>query len=422
MPLKLIYICCLCLIFLLGTRRYAEAVVKILDPQGKYINNRIVARTDDRVVNINKSLQKIFLNDSSMAVILDDREDVWRGAQSEQLLLVRPYIYFHSNPSLMLAEVNNQPGMMASLPSNTSSPCPVVSLHDPPGKLLKMAPQNSAEFTEADDQLPRCLHVLRGIHAQYYSASSHSNPSVARILNNFKSSILSGCVVVFSGIIPVNEPHPEQHLLYKLAQSLGATVSLDLSPNVTHLICINLQTRKAQSVLNNKRPGNKPVYLLHPDWLIYCKWALARVVEETFLLASVSSTVVDVTGGSSSVATKCKGKDEENSVSRSSSSGSLKIAQTAPSRELELPLHNRVANTKSPAAIKSLALANPGERDIRQLEEGEEDEDEHEAPALTPQTKKRRLAEIVSSMHNAGELSFKTCFFILYSLSYVVHI
>eukprot|EP01031_Cornospumella_fuschlensis_P038853 gene38853-47254_t len=244
---------CQMTVYTAGTRRYAEAVVKILDPQGKFINNRIVARTDDRVVNISKSLQKIFLNDSSMAVILDDREDVWKGAQSEQLLLVRPYIYFHSNPSLMLAEVNNLPGMMASLPSNVLAPCPVVSLHSPPGKLLRMAPQNSAEFTEADDQLPRCLHVLRGIHAQFYGASSGPSPSVARILNRVKSDILAGCVVVFSGIIPVNEPHPEQHMLYKLALSLGASVVQDLTPSVTHLICVNLQTRKAQSVLSSQR-------------------------------------------------------------------------------------------------------------------------------------------------------------------------
>lgn len=278
-----------------GTRRYAEAVVKVLDPTNKYICNRIVSRTDDKTVN-NKSLQKIFLHDSSMAVILDDREDVWKGSQSDQLLLVRPYLFFHSATLQAIGiggsggkEVNHGPGMQTAQPSNLNAPSPVISLHNPPGKLLKMAPQSSQEYSESDDQLPRCLELLRSLHASYFSPALYASPSgthsVASILNNLRKDILRDCTITFSGIIPTNEANPHSHFLYRLAESLGATVSLTLQPQTTHLLCLNLLTAKVQAVLQQKR--EEKVYVLHPDWLIYCKWALARVMEDTFLLTSV---------------------------------------------------------------------------------------------------------------------------------------
>lgn len=41
-----------------------------------------------------KSLERIFPNGLDMALIVDDRDDVWRGEQAKNLLLVRPYKFF----------------------------------------------------------------------------------------------------------------------------------------------------------------------------------------------------------------------------------------------------------------------------------------------------------------------------------------
>lgn len=41
-----------------------------------------------------KSLERIFPCGLDMALIVDDRDDVWRGEQSKNLLLVRPYKFF----------------------------------------------------------------------------------------------------------------------------------------------------------------------------------------------------------------------------------------------------------------------------------------------------------------------------------------
>ena len=79
-------------IYTAGTRAYAESVVKLIDPTGALFRRRIMSRSDapipDSVLGgptINpceKSLARLFVGESAhMAVILDDREDVWKGPQ-----------------------------------------------------------------------------------------------------------------------------------------------------------------------------------------------------------------------------------------------------------------------------------------------------------------------------------------------------
>ena len=51
-----------------GTRRYAEAVVEVIDKDHVYFNKRIVSRTDSKSDGHDKSLERIFLGDPSMAV------------------------------------------------------------------------------------------------------------------------------------------------------------------------------------------------------------------------------------------------------------------------------------------------------------------------------------------------------------------
>lgn len=172
---------------------------------------------------------------------------------------------------------------------------------EPPGRVLKLVQQHSAEHSSLDDQLPRCLQVLRQIYAMYYDDDDdqpssiggngaihpvqlqsvqqqpeHKNPthanststssslsssssdnnkqpssvsapapvtttttttllyhnqllanrSVATILRGLKREVLAGCTITFSGIVNLKDcPVPqEQHMLWRLAESLGAQV------------------------------------------------------------------------------------------------------------------------------------------------------------------------------------------------------
>lgn len=321
-------------IYTAGTRRYAEAVANILDPtRRKYFAGRIVSRSDGlnhggRPANVrndgnDKSLERIFLGDSSMAVIIDDREDVWRGKQSEQLLLVRPFVHFDptaGNSSFAAPKATVPPGAdssvvtgvdsgdnsvlpptVAAQASTVQQPQAVISLcaspAGPAGTILGVAPLFSAQYSAHDDQLLRCLEVLKLIHSNFYGSdlpnsgmkpesSMQSSTSVSGILHTIKSNVLRGCTVTFSGIIPTNEPRPESHVLWKLAESLGAQVSQDLVPRTTHLICPHTSTQKVKEVMENR---SHKVWVLHPDWLIYCRWSLSKVLEATFMLNGVAA-------------------------------------------------------------------------------------------------------------------------------------
>ena len=208
---------CQMTIYTAGTRRYAEAIQKIIDPDRKYFSDRIVSRSDVAGGAEAKSLDRIFIGESSkLAVIIDDREDVWstkdsKHSQVDHLLLVRPYIYF-SGPNII--EANNSSG-------HTGALNPVISLCNA-GSIVTTAPQFSDAFSEADDQLKRCADVLNKIHGTYYQ--SVYSKSVASIITDMKFTVLSGCTITFSGIIPVNDPSPRSHLLWRLAESLGAQV------------------------------------------------------------------------------------------------------------------------------------------------------------------------------------------------------
>lgn len=222
-------------IYTAGTRRYAEGVAKIIDPTSKLFNGRIVSRSDiatsnsnDKAVSLGleKSLQRIFLGDASMAIILDDREDVWRGAQSHQLMLVRPFVHFRGGH-----EVNNSSGYTSSndhlIPilecqTLTNIPAPAVEEGTEGGSASSTAAGGVfMPNSHLDDQLLRCEVVLRQIHASFYdghamvTSGDHdgekesSNATLlppappseaittANLLADMKTTVLHGCVLTF---------------------------------------------------------------------------------------------------------------------------------------------------------------------------------------------------------------------------------
>ena len=311
---------CSLTIYTAGTRKYAEAVARAIDPGDAYFQGRIVSRSDipnDKSDGLDKSLERIFLADASMAVIMDDREDVWRGRQAEQLILVRPFHFFVGVP-----EVNNAsgPATAASAASSSSSASsaqsegraaaaptappqstgPIIMLSgERPGVLVAPADAAAAKplgfqlrmnaglrlqpslpstgatslcadtvpaainaVAEYDDQLPRCLSLLQDIHRRFYDIADNTGTaavasipdpmlSVSRILSEIKTSTLRGCVIAFSGIIPVNDVNPQNHHCWRLAVSLGARVVSDITADAS--TCL-MHDAIVTSVLPHSRP------------------------------------------------------------------------------------------------------------------------------------------------------------------------
>lgn len=78
-------------IYTMGTRSYADAVVKVIDPDGRLFQDRILSR-DENGSATRKRLERLFPFDQSRVVVLDDRADVWD--YSENLIQIKPYEYF----------------------------------------------------------------------------------------------------------------------------------------------------------------------------------------------------------------------------------------------------------------------------------------------------------------------------------------
>lgn len=104
-----------------GTRAYAARIVAILDPSGKLFGDRIVSRCDAamRVKQSTAWLHRA-LQDDSMVLIVDDREDMWPGARN--LVVVEPYHFWGRE---LGEEVNNRAG--AAIAAAGPPPAPAAA-------------------------------------------------------------------------------------------------------------------------------------------------------------------------------------------------------------------------------------------------------------------------------------------------------
>lgn len=164
--------------------------------------HRIVSRTDTPNLTTSKSLRKIFPSDPSMALIIDDRDDVWevrittvsslfdhcyllnvvcrmscvvymcvcvffgvpgaQGPQGMHLLLVRPYAYFKSAP-----EVNNVSGQTSLTAAANSGHTDEETL-----SITEESDGQQEERPATDEKDFYLLHlaqILKGIHQEYYN-------------------------------------------------------------------------------------------------------------------------------------------------------------------------------------------------------------------------------------------------------------
>ncbi|KAI9321216.1 hypothetical protein BX666DRAFT_1899793 [Dichotomocladium elegans] len=78
-------------IYTMGTRHYAEAVAREIDPENKLFRGRVLSRDESGSIT-QKKIQRLFPCDTSMVVALDDRSDVW--SFSPNLIKIKPYEFF----------------------------------------------------------------------------------------------------------------------------------------------------------------------------------------------------------------------------------------------------------------------------------------------------------------------------------------
>jgi len=157
----------------------------------------------------------------------------------------------------------------------------------------------SVEIKDPDTFLLQLADILERVHAIFYEqydgmTSSNTRdcaiPDLKKIIPNLRHSILKGCRILFTGIIPTNMP-PRKNAEWRTARAFGATIHTELihgldstneeeaSRATSHVIAGKPGTSKLHEA--SRLPGVK---IVSPKWLWACAEHWKRVDEGEFLL------------------------------------------------------------------------------------------------------------------------------------------
>ena len=205
-----------------------------------------------------------------MVAIIDDREDIWGGAQN--LIRVKPYVFFpgvtdinappsNSNASALVSSVASTSVVPESAhrkgldnfletddsdSSRTSDYSKSSKKHDNKSSINRVA----SGIQDPDNFLLGLGNTLSKIHKMFYAeydanyaghqsgdTQSYINtPDLKEIICTLKSSVLQDCCICFTGIIPTNIP-PETCPEWKAAKTFGATIHATLVENSVDQVC-----------------------------------------------------------------------------------------------------------------------------------------------------------------------------------------
>ncbi|KAJ1828161.1 CTD phosphatase Fcp1 [Coemansia sp. RSA 2599] len=294
-------------IYTMGTRPYANAVAQLIDPEHRFFNGRILSR-DESGSMTEKSLKRLFPVDTSMAVIMDDRSDVWDW--SPNLIRVYAYEFFRGVGDINAGflppkqinesreEKDEEPDTVAGSESGTATAAEETSSQEQQQQQQQQHPVGIADSTgnhptafsdlvasedaepstesaattepstaaasspaeqpkqrrkqlvDSDRELYTLREVLTELHKAYYDQLGPSReppyPDIAHLLSDLKRPILKGVTIVFTAAFPVipGSPPPHKTDLWQCATSFGAKCELEISPRTTHVVAGKPGTEK----------------------------------------------------------------------------------------------------------------------------------------------------------------------------------
>ncbi|RLN31128.1 RNA polymerase II C-terminal domain phosphatase-like 4 [Panicum miliaceum] len=230
-------------IYTMGDKAYAIEIAKLLDPTNVYFPSKVISNSD--CTQRHQKGLDVILGAESVAVILDDTEYVWQK-HKENLILMERYHYFASS-------------------------CRQFGF----GKSLS---ESMKDERESDGALATVLDVLKRIHAIFFDMASEtdlSSQDVRQVIKTVRKEVLKGCKLVFSRVFP-NNARPQEQMMWKMAEHLGAVCSTDVDSTVTHVVAVDLGTEKAHWAVGNKK------FLVHPRWIEAANFRWHRQPEEDF--------------------------------------------------------------------------------------------------------------------------------------------
>ena len=237
-------------VYTMGTRSYADCICRIVDPTGKLFGARILSR-DENESMAQKSLSRLFPVNTSMVVIIDDRADVW--SWSPNLIKVEPCMWCTDADEFFVGIGDINAGHLGPSVPTPAVPAPETEASAPlaeqqrqtiheqvdarplarlqeeknavqdEGKAAAVAaPAQQQAVLHNDDtnldliqsvRVLRLIQLLEQIHDEWYRAhDAHKDVDVKDIITRMKRTVLQGCVLAFSGLIPLNE-QPERYVV-----------------------------------------------------------------------------------------------------------------------------------------------------------------------------------------------------------------
>ncbi|RAL43988.1 hypothetical protein DM860_014125 [Cuscuta australis] len=231
-------------IYTMGERPYALEMAKLLDPRDVYFHSKVIAQGDSTQRHL-KGLD-IVLGQESSVLILDDTEAVW-GKHKENLILVARYHFFSSSVRQF-------------------------------GFDCKSLSQRQIDESEEEGALVAILKILKQIHSLFFDLKQGDDllkSDVREVLKGVRKEVLKGCKIVFSRVFP-NNIQAEKHHLWRIAEQLGATCSIEVDESVTHVVSMDAGTEKSRWARQNKK------FLVHPKWIEAANYRFERKPEKDF--------------------------------------------------------------------------------------------------------------------------------------------
>ncbi|KAJ1280212.1 hypothetical protein BS78_04G214100 [Paspalum vaginatum] len=233
-------------IYTMGDKAYAIEIAKLLDPSNVYFPSKVISNSD--CTQRHQKGLDVILGAENVAVILDDTEYVWQK-HKENLILMERYHYFASSCRQF-------------------------------GFGVRSLSESMQDEREGDGALATVLDVLRRIHAIFFDTAVETDlclRDVRPVIKVVRKEVLQGCKLVFSRVFP-NTARPQEQMMWKMAEQLGAVCSTDVDSTVTHVVAVDMGTEKARWAVGNKK------FLVHPRWIEAANYRWQRQPEEEFPL------------------------------------------------------------------------------------------------------------------------------------------
>lgn len=288
-------------IYTMGSRPYADQVAHIIDPDKTLFHGRVTCREDFEEGAWNrKSIERLFPCDDSLAVVVDDREDVWISESSQlympNLVRAAPYFFWDGLHEVYDGTLHkNTPSIHAPREKygfSTPKHPPFFHMQNAVRNRLAIERsdsrpiQNQNTFVENDESrgdmvngqsselqktvkemwdkdsnvetgrhLLRLAEILEECHRRFFEANdslthrslpgaktiesisdSHKTADVKKVLSIMRFEVLKGCTITFTGVVPIGAD-PTTVPLWNLTKRLGAVCLMNfVKGETTHVV------------------------------------------------------------------------------------------------------------------------------------------------------------------------------------------